>query len=189
MRSNRASSGSAGSTRTSEIRIVNRFLPLLLIPVLFLCVPSCKPLIREVFKNPKVRLVSVGFSGNPLQSRGPIEAILYLSVDNPNGYALTVSSVAYTATIGKQRLASGERNEEIRIGPSGETTVEVPVRISQDAFSAALREVLGTRTIPYEFNGSVGLVAPVVGVIRVPFSKNGTIDPMELLRKKGIGFN
>jgi LEA14-like dessication related protein len=189
MRSNRALSGNAGSTRTSEIRIVKRLVLLLLLPALLLSAPSCKSLIREVFKNPKVRVVSVGLSGNPLQSREPVEAILHLSVANPNTYALTVSGVSYTATVGKQRLASGEWNEEIRIEPAGETIVRVPVTLAADAFAAALREMLEARAVPYEFNGSVGVVAPLVGVVRVPFSKSGTIDPMDLLRKKGIGLN
>jgi hypothetical protein len=35
----------------------------------------------------------------------------------------------------------------------------------------------------------VGVVAPVIGVVRVPFSRTGTIDPMDILRRKGIGFN
>jgi hypothetical protein len=26
-------------------------------------------------------------------------------------------------------------------------------------------------------------------VVRVPFSRTGTIDPMDILRRKGIGFN
>jgi LEA14-like dessication related protein len=189
MRSNRALSGKAGATRTSEIRIVKRLIPLLLLPALLLCAPSCKPLLREVFESPKVRLASVGFSGNPLQARGPMEAILYFSVLNPNSYALTVTQVAYTATVGKKRLTSGERNEEIRIEPSGETIVKIPVLLDTDAFSAALREVLEARAVPYEFNGSLGVAAPLVGVVRVPFSRNGTIDPVDLLRKKGFGFN
>jgi hypothetical protein len=49
--------------------------------------------------------------------------------------------------------------------------------------------VIEARALPYEFNGSVGVVAPIVGVVRVPFSRNGTIDPVDLLRRKGIGFN
>jgi len=143
-----------------------------------------------MFQSPKVKVVDIGFSGNPLLApRAPITAILHLSVHNPNGYALNVAHVAYSATIGSQLVASGERNEEIRIEPSGDTLVKVPVQLSVDAFSAALREVLGSRSLSYEFNGSVGIVAPVVGVVRVPFSRNGTIDPADLLRKKGIGFN
>ena len=171
------------------MRIVKRWFLLLLSGTLCLSVSSCRPLLKEVFKTPKVRLVDIGIAGNPFQSRGPIEVILHLAVNNPNSYALTVASVAYSATVGTRRLADGERTEEIRIEPSGETVVKVPVRLQTDVFADALREVLDARAVSYEFNGSVSVVAPVVGVVRVPFSRIGTIDPMDLLRRKGIGFN
>jgi hypothetical protein len=67
--------------------------------------------------------------------------------------------------------------------------VTVPVRLQTDVFADALREVLEARSVSYEFNGSVSMVAPFVGVVRVPFSRTGTIDPMDILRRKGIGFN
>jgi len=171
------------------MRIVKRWILLLLSGALCLPVSSCRPLLKEAFKAPKVRLVDIGIAGNPFLSRGPVEAILHLAVNNPNSYALTVASVAYSATVGTRRVADGERTEEMRIEPSGETVVKVPVRLQTDAFAAALREVLEARALPYEFNGSVGVVAPVVGVVRVPFSRTGTIDPMDILRRKGIGFN
>jgi len=136
-----------------------------------------------------VRVVDIGIAGNPFQSRGPVEVVLHLAVNNPNSYALTVAGVVYSATVGTRRVADGERNEEMRIEPSGETVVTVPVRLQTDVFADALREVLEARSVSYEFNGSVGVVAPVVGVVRVPFSRTGTIDPMDILRRKGIGFN
>jgi len=171
------------------MRIVKRWILLLLSGALCLPSSSCRPLMKEVFQAPKVRLVGIGIAGNPFLARGPIEAVLHLSVTNPNSYALTVASVAYTATVGTRLLAEGERNEEVRIEPSGETVVKVPVLLQTDAFGAALREILEARALPYEFNGSVGVVAPIVGVVRVPFSRTGTIDPVDLLRRKGIGFN
>ena len=171
------------------MRIVKRWVLLLLIGALCLPVSSCRPLREQVFKTPKVRLVDIGIAGNPFVSGGPVEAILHLSVNNPNSYALTVASVAYSATVGTRRIADGERTEEIRIAPSGETVVRVPVRLQTDVLADALREVLAARAVSYEFNGSVGVVAPVVGVVRVPFSRTGTIDPMDILRRKGIGFN
>jgi LEA14-like dessication related protein len=171
------------------MRIVKRWILLLLFGALCLPVSSCRPLLKEVFQTPKVRLVNIGIAGNPFVSQGPVEAILHLSVNNPNSYALTVASVAYTATVGTRRVADGERTEEMRIEPSGETVVKVPVRLQTEVFADALREVLAARALSYEFNGSVGVVAPVVGVVRVPFSKTGTIDPMDILRRKGIGFN
>lgn len=190
MRSSRALSGNAGSTRTSETRIVNRWFPRLLLALLCLAASSCRPLIRQAFENPQVRLVNVGIKGNPILSpRAPMDAVLYLAITNPNAYALTVSDVAYTATIGARRVAGGEMHEQIRIEPSGDTIVKVPVQLDPEAFVASLREVVGARALSYEFNGAVGLVVPVLGVVRVPYSRNGTIDPVELLRRKGIGIN
>jgi LEA14-like dessication related protein len=171
------------------MRIVKRWILLLLFGASCLPVYSCRPLREQVFKTPKVRVVDIGIAGNPFQSRGPVEAILHLAVKNPNSYALTVAGVAYSATVGNRRVADGERTEEIRIEPSGETVVKVPVRLQADVFAAALREVLEARALSYEFNGSVDVVAPVVGVVRVPFSRTGTIDPMDILRRKGIRFN
>ncbi len=171
------------------MRIVKRWVLLLLFGALCLPASSCRPLLKEVFKAPKVRVVDIGIAGNPFLSRGPVEAILHLAVSNPNSYALTVASVAYSAKLGTRVLADGERTEEMRIEPSGETVVMVPVRLQTDVFAAALREVLDARAVSYEFSGSVGVVAPVVGVVRIPFSKTGTIDPMDILRRKGLGFN
>ena len=76
-------------------------------------------------------------------------------MNNPNSYALTVAGVAYSATVGTRQVADGERTEEIRIEPSGETVVTVPVRLQTDVFADALREVLDARSVSYEFNGSV----------------------------------
>jgi len=171
------------------MRIVKRWVLLLLFGAACLPVSSCRPLREQVFQNPKVRLVDIGMTGNPFVSRGPVDAILHLAVSNPNSYALTVAGVVYSATVGTRRVADGERTEEMRIEPSGETVVTVPVRLQTDVLADALREVLEARAIPYEFNGSVGVVAPVVGVVRIPFSKTGTIDPMDILRRKGIRFN
>jgi len=171
------------------MRIVKRWVLPLLFGALCLPVSSCRPLLKQAFQAPKVRVVGVGIAGNPLSARGPVEAILHLSVNNPNSYALTVASVAYAATVGTRLVAEGERNEEIRIEPSGETVVKVPVRLQTEVFAAALREMLETQALSYEFNGSVGVVAPIVGVVHVPFSRTGTIDPMDLLLRKGIRFN
>ncbi|GAB4237892.1 MAG: hypothetical protein OHK0028_15320 [Deltaproteobacteria bacterium] len=171
------------------MRIVNRWVLLLLLAAVCLPASSCRPLLKEVFKPPKVRLVDIGLAGNPFLSRGPVEAVLHLAVNNPNPYALTVANVTYSATVGSRRVAEGERNESVRIEPSAETVVKVSVRLQTDVFAAALREVIEARSLSYEFNGSVGLLAPVVGVVRIPFSRTGTIDPMDILRKKGIGFN
>jgi LEA14-like dessication related protein len=172
------------------MRIVKRLFPLLALVALCPAMVACRALLKEVFETPKVRLVHIGFASNPFAApQGPIEAVLHLQVTNPNSYGITVTGVRYAATVGTVPVADGERNEETRIGPSGDTLVKVPVTLRPEGFEAAVRELVSAHTIPYEFHGSMAVVAPVVGTVRVPFSKNGTIDPVKVLRKKGFGFN
>jgi LEA14-like dessication related protein len=147
-------------------------------------------MIKEAFKPPRVRVTDVLLSSNPLDDqRGPWAFILTLSVNNPNSYPLNVSHVAYSAVIGRETVADGEERSDIRIEASQVTTVKVPLTVRPDAFRDAMRQVLHARHLDYEFNGSVAMHAPVVGVVRIPFSRTGTIDPADLLRKKGFGIN
>ena len=188
MRSNKALSGAPRSTRTSEIRIV-KLLFLLFLAALLVAAPSCRMLVREVFKSPKVRVTSVKLSSNPLLSKDPPEIVLYLAVMNPNSYALIVPRYNYSVIVGKQQLASGETNEQFRLEPSQETMVALPVVLNPSAFSIALQEFIETRTVPYEFTGSLDVEAPLVGVMKAPFHRTGEIDPLEFLRKKAIPLN
>ncbi len=143
-----------------------------------------------MFKTPKVRLVDLALLSNPLDDpMKPWDSILSLEVDNRNDYPLNVSYVAYSAIIGRDTVAGGEHREEIRLGPSGITVVKVPLSLRPEAFLNAAKEIFIGRSVSYEFNGSVGLWTPVVGVVRIPFSKTGGFDPAEFIKRKGFGFN
>jgi LEA14-like dessication related protein len=172
------------------MRIAKRFLPLLILLAFSLAAASCRPLFKEVFQPPKIRVADVLLESNPLDDpKGPLDFTLTLEVNNPNGYPLTVSHVAYTAVIGRETVAEGELLADIRVEASRVTPVRIPVTLRPDAFREAMRRVLQARRLGYEFNGSVAMRAPIVGTVRIPFSKTGTIDPVDLLRRKGFGFN
>ncbi len=173
----------------SDNRMAKRYL---LLALLLAALPllSCKSIIREVFRPPKVRVIDLAFTSNPLENpRDPWTMDVSLEVNNPNGYPLTVAHVAYCAIMDTRTVADGERTEDIRIGAAGITIVKMPVAFRPDAFSDAARLVLGKRSLHYELNGSAAFRTPVGGTVRIPFSKTGTFDAMEILKKKGLGFN
>jgi LEA14-like dessication related protein len=171
------------------MRTAKRICLLLLLPLAFFPL-SCRGLVKDVFKTPKVRLVDLALLSNPFDDpRKPWESLLSLEVDNRNDYPLNVSYVAYSAIIGRETVAGGEHREDIRLGPSGITIVKVPLSLRPEAFLNAAKEIFVARAVSYEFNGSVGIQTPVVGVVRIPFSKTGGFDPVEFLKRKGFGFN
>lgn len=172
------------------MRIANRFTPLLLLTALSLAAASCRPLIKEAFRAPKVRVTDVMLTSNPINHpEEPWDFILTLDVDNPNGYSLNISHVAYAAVLGRVTIADGDHRSDIRIEASRVTTVQIPLTVRPEAIREAMRQVLQARHADYEFNGSVAMIAPVVGIVRIPFSKTGKVDPLDILKKKGIGFN
>jgi LEA14-like dessication related protein len=174
----------------SEMRKAKRyFLPVLL----FLAASSvsCGGIVKNAFRSPKVRVIDVALLslqpiGDPTM---PWDFALSLEVDNPNDYPLHVSYVAYSAIIGREPVAEGEHREEIRIGASGTTVVRIPFTIRPELVRNAARESLLGRAVTYELNGSVGMRTPVVGIVRIPFSKTGGFDPVAILKRKGFGFN
>ncbi len=175
------------------MRTATRFLSFLSIGLLVslgTLSPGCRTLVRESFRSPKVRVIDVALVSNPLADPSrPWEFLLALEVDNRNDYPLRVAHVAYSAILGRETVAGGELREDIRIDAAGLTVVRVPLSIRPESMEAAVRQVISGRTVSYEFNGSVGLAIPVVGVVRIPFSKTGGFDPVEILKRKGFGIN
>jgi len=185
----RSFSGKPTGTRISEMRTAKWIYLLLLLP-LAISPLSCKGIVKNAFRTPKVRLIDVALLSNPLvDPEKPWDCLLSLEVDNRNDYPLEVSYVAYSAIFGRDTVAGGEHREDIRLGASGITVVKVPISLRPEAFLNAAKEALFGRSVTYEFNGSVGLRTPVVGVVRIPFSRTGRFDPTEFLQRKGFGFN
>lgn len=174
----------------SNTRTANRALLYLVFFAAAAAQGACAAFLREVFKPPKVHVIDVALASSPFENPGGrIDLSLTLAVDNRNDYDLNVADIAYSAVIGTETVAEGEHRGDVRIAAASVTQVRVPLRVRPETFRAALRQVLAARAIPYEFNGSIGLRAPVAGVVRVPFSKTGALDPVEFLRKRGLGLN
>lgn len=171
------------------MRKAKRIYLLLLLPLAAFPL-SCRGLVKESFKTPKIRVIDAALRSNPLEDpRKPWDFTLSLEVDNRNDYPLDVAYVAYSAIIGRETVAQGEHREEIRLGASGLTVVKVPFSILPESFVEACRDALLGRKVTYEFNGSVGMRAPLLGVVRIPFSRTGGFDPVALLKQKGFGLN
>lgn len=175
------------------MRTATRTLPFLSLAALLAVgavSPGCRTLVRESFRSPKVRVIDVALVSNPLADpRKPWECLISLEVNNRNDYPLRVAYVAYSAVLGRESVADGELREAIEIDAAGLTVVRVPLSIRPESMEAAIRKVLSGRSLTYEFNGSVGLRAPVIGIVRIPFSKTGGFDPVQVLKRKGFGIN
>ena len=145
----------------SEMRTAKRIYLLFLLLPLAMSPISCRGLVKETFRTPKVQLIDVALLSNPIDDpRKPWDFVMSLEVDNPNAYPLHIAYVAYSAIIGRETVAGAEHREDIRLGASGVTVVKVPLSIRPEVFLEAARKAFLGRAVTYEFNGSVGLKTP-----------------------------
>jgi LEA14-like dessication related protein len=174
----------------SDMRIAKKFPFFLILLAVLPAMAGCDRLVRQAFDPPKVDLVDVALESDPTRNpRGPWRFLVTLSVDNRNPYGLEIARFAWTGSIGDSVVTSGDRPEAIRIAPSGVSTVRTSVALDPGALEAAARHVLSRRSVSWAINGSVGLRAPLVGVVPVPFSKSGRYDMAYILKRLGVGLN
>jgi LEA14-like dessication related protein len=165
-------------------------LPLFLAIVVAVALSGCRQLVKEAFKTPKVDIVDVNLDiDSTNRALTTWHLVATLAVDNPNPYPIEIARFTYTGMIGDEVVAEGDRPEAIRLEASKVTTVRVPVDLKPGAIETAARKVLAKRSLAWEFNGSVGVKTPLVGVVRIPFSKSGSYDLFYILRSKGIDVN
>ena len=185
-----ARSEKSSGTRMSDMRIAKLMYLLLVLLIASLPLSGCRQMVKESFKTPKVEVLEVGLEADPGEvAMAPWRFVLTLAVDNPNPYSLNVARLAYSGMIGSDVVAEGELPEAIRIEASKVTTVAIPILLKPGAFESAARQVLTKKTLSWEFNGSVDLHAPLLGIVRIPFSKTGSYDLFYILKRMGIGLN
>lgn len=153
-----------------------------LLPVLAL-VAGCASLVKE----PQVslaylELASIGITG--------ATARVQLEVRNPNRFSLNARAVEYTLAFhpgdpgqaadlpeGDWRTVAAGRSADPVTLSGGETTpVTVMVPFTYSEIGAAAASLLRDGRLRYRFTGSFTVGSPV-GDLRIPFDRNGILDP------------
>ncbi len=117
----------------------------------------------------KVELTYAGFDGQVF--------LLRFDVDNPNPFALPVTSVRYQVILANQKFASGEAHSEISIPASGSGDFDLQVELDLLKQASQLVSVVrdGMRhDVEYELHGSFTVDIPFVQPI--PFSTKGSVQ-------------
>jgi late embryogenesis abundant protein len=123
---------------------------------------------------PQVALDSIGAI-----AIGPAgaQARIRLSVQNPNGYDLTVASLEYTLTIDGRPLGGGALAHPVTLATNAATLVDLDVAADLDVLGKSLDRAVRRGALPYELEGSVVLA----NGMRLPFRRTGEFNPLRNL--------
>ncbi len=157
------------------MRIVDRTLTPSLV-LLALALSGCATTVEDIVKTPGVELrdvevLGLGFNGQTF--------LLSFDVENPNPFALPVSSVSYSLHLDGQRFASGQTPGEFSVpaGGRGEFAISVDLNLLHSAPQLLSIVRQGVRKdVAYELDGRFALDLPLAPA--VSFRNSGSIRLM-----------
>lgn len=109
-----------------------------------------------------------------------IELVFDVTVDNPNALSVQMLSYDYNLDINERTFVNGKQDKETRIEASGESTFQVPVRLSFSDVYSAVESLAGSDSASYEFMSSFTFDLPGLGRTEVPVSREGDIPLLKI---------
>ena len=146
-------------------RVVRWGLPV----VAMLLLAACATLGRAVFREPTVSVRSLAVSNVSLAG-GTLD--VFLTVHNPNGYALDALALEYRVDVDSLPVGEGALDSRFVVPEKDSAVVRVPVRFSFLGLGAAGRSLLTSGTVRYRIRGALKL-ATRMGRFTVPFDRPG----------------
>ncbi len=121
---------------------------------------------------PSAKLAGMSFKDIGLQS---VTIVFDVELTNPNASALPLANVDYELSSRGSSFFAGEAALEGEVPARGAKTVSLPVRITFGQLLTALADVKLGSVLPYKAQLGVSVNVPVLGKLRLPMSREGSL--------------
>jgi LEA14-like dessication related protein len=137
-------------------------------------VNGCQTLegILESSPKPTARIIGTELKNLSLER---IDLVFNVEVANPYAVDLPLLDLAYTVGSGGTSLLQGSIKPSGAVPARGTSVIQLPARIT---FASLIRTLKGVRpgsVVPYKADLTLGVDAPVVGMLTLPLSKSGEL--------------
>lgn len=107
-----------------------------------------------------------------LHAMKKMEALLTVSVNNPNSYELTVTSVDYRILLGDKEVGKGLYSDTIRIPKASRQEIKIPLSAEFDNLGAIFKSYISGQDVRYRVEGTVH-VKVLWGSAKIPLIREG----------------
>jgi LEA14-like dessication related protein len=149
-------------------RIVSRCLPAVVAVSLLAGTTGC-----GITEKPRASI-----TGMQVRNVGLTNATMLfdVKVDNPYTVSLPMSNVDYVLSSQGQQFLTGKADVQGAVPAGGSKTLGIPVRISYLGLINAVKGARPGATVPYKADMGLSVDVPILGTLRVPMSKEGSLS-------------
>ena len=145
-----------------------------LAPICAFLVSGCQTLEGILESSPKPTARIIGTETKNL-SLAKIDLIFNVEVTNPYAVNLPLVDLTYDVGSGGTSLLQGNIKPSGAVQAYGTSLIQVPARITFASLLKALKGVKPGSVVPYKADLTLGVDAPVVGLLTLPLSKTGEL--------------
>lgn len=169
-----------------QTRLVRMISLLSLMLVISIPSSGCKELLKLAnSQRPKLEFKNLGFRNVSLAG---LTMDFNFLVKNPNPLAVTFSRVAYQLDFNGNKLFKGVQKKGLQLKANGASPFTMPFSIEYVKF---VKSILGffqkKKSIPYKLAMGVDFQVPVLGNVRLPFTKSGNVPVPSIPKIRVVG--
>ena len=136
----------------------------------------------DILKQSSIQKPTVSFTNAKLTALSFDQADLLfdIKINNPNNAGITLAGFDYDFIINQNSFLSGNRNEQVSIVANGENTIQLPVELKFVDIYNTFAGIQKNDSSVYEIKCGLKFNLPVLGDIRIPITKSGTLPLLKL---------
>jgi len=156
------------STKNKSIRLA---IPVLTL-VLVLSAGCAMMQQTGMWQKPEASIGAVTVSELNFEGAGLDVAV---EVNNPNPYQIRLGRLDYALTVQDKQVLSGQQEENTSLKAEQSQTIVFPVKVRFEDLLAAVSGLKQQNIVNYGLEGGITAAVPMVGDIRLPFSRRGRL--------------
>ncbi|MFP4445169.1 MAG: LEA type 2 family protein [Desulfosudaceae bacterium] len=125
-----------------------------------------------MWQKPEASIGSITVSALNFEGAGLDVAV---EVHNPNAYQIRLGRLDYALTVQDKQVLSGQQEENTALKAEQSQTIVFPVKIRFADLLAAVSGLKQQNIVNYGLTGGITAAVPMVGDIRLPFSRQGRL--------------
>jgi LEA14-like dessication related protein len=135
--------------------------------------------LAAVIRPPAVRVAAVEITGASFEG---LTLRFDLEVTNPNGVGIQLAGLDYDLQIDGSSFLKGETDQPLAIAPRGRSTLPLPLQLRFDELLRSLGSLADREESSYRLEAGLSFQLPVLGRVRVPVRREGTVPVIRLPR-------
>ena len=138
---------------------------------------SLNQMVGNAVQKPDVKVSNVKIAGLSFDS---VDLLFDIDVSNPNGVGISLAGFDYGLNINGNSFLSGNNGDGLKIPANGNHGIQLPLTLKFKDIYQTFTNIRNQDTSAYELSAGFSFDLPILGAVRVPVSKSGSIPLLKL---------